>query len=148
MDRVPSATKKHWHVVHAAELGATAQEVWDLIGGFFTIHLWHPDIATTVVPDDQNSISPIRRLMTFPGQPSAIDELVILDNPGYYCRYKWFKGPWGERVQQYVSDLRVFESAMGKQCYVQWSAYFLCEEDAVSGFYLRGLDSLKKRFPL
>ena len=33
------------------ELGATAQEVWDLIGGFYTLHTWHPDIHVTEISD-------------------------------------------------------------------------------------------------
>ena len=40
---------KHWQVNRTVALGATAQNVWEVIGGFFTIHEWHPDIAHTEI---------------------------------------------------------------------------------------------------
>ena len=60
---------KKWHVIQVVELTASAKEVWGLVGGFFTIHTWHPDIATTEIPLDQTSQHEIRRFLTFPGPP-------------------------------------------------------------------------------
>lgn len=57
----------HWHVVQTVQLGAPAKTVWDLVGGFFTIHKWHPDIIATEVLEDQTALSAIRRRLTFPG---------------------------------------------------------------------------------
>jgi Polyketide cyclase / dehydrase and lipid transport len=138
---------KQWHVVQTVELGAPAQTVWDLVGGFFTIHKWHPDIAATEVLEDQTDLSAIRRRLTFPGQPKTIEELILMDNDDFHYRYKWHAGEWGERVQHYVASLRIIESEMSKHCIVQWSSTFVCDRDAVSDFYRNGFHALQSRFP-
>jgi hypothetical protein len=138
---------KDWRVVQSIELGASAEEVWEVIGGFFTIHKWHPDITELDIIKEQTETREMRRLLTFPGQPKAIEELVMLDNSNFHYRYKWHAGDWGEMVHKYYSDLRVIDVKGGK-CVVQWVATFYYKEDAISDFYQRGFDELLKRFPL
>ncbi len=138
---------KNWRVVQSIELGASAEKIWDVIGGFFTIHEWHPDITELEVLSDQTETREMRRLLTFPGQPKAIEELVMLDNDNFHYRYKWHAGEWGEEIHKYYSDLRVFD-VKGGTSIVQWVATFYYKEDAISEFYQRGFDELLKRFPL
>lgn len=138
---------KDWRVVQSVELGATAEEVWSVIGGFFTIHEWHPDITELAVLKEQTETRQIRRLLTFPGQPKAIEELVMMDNENFHYRYKWHAGEWGEMIHKYYSDLRVFDLKGGTSM-VQLIATFYYKEDAISDFYQRGFDELLKRFPL
>jgi hypothetical protein len=139
---------KDWHVAQTVELGATAQEVWDLIGGFYTIHKWHPDIHQTEVPPEQTETNALRRLLTFPGQPKTTEELIMMDNAGFYYTYRWHAGAWGEQVQKYVASIRVFEIDDGSKCTVQWSSTFYYFEDALHDFYWNGFRELQKRFPL
>lgn len=139
---------KNWRVVQTVELGATAAEVWDVVGGFFTIHRWHPDIKLTEISSSQTKTRDLRRILTFPGQPKTIEQLILMDNDNYHYRYKWFKGDWGERVQKYVAAIRVFETDMGKRCVMQWSSTFYFTEDALSTFYWNGFKALQKKFPL
>lgn len=138
---------KDWRVVQSIELGASAEEIWEVIGGFFTIHEWHPDITELEVLKEQTETREMRRLLTFPGQPKAIEELVMLDNDDFHYRYKWHAGTWGEMIHKYYSDLRVFDLKGGTSI-VQWIATFYYKEDAISEFYQRGFDELLKRFPL
>lgn len=138
---------RDWRVVKAVELGATAAEVWEVIGGFYTIHLWHPDITKLDVLGEQTAIREIRRLLTFPGQPQAIEELVSMDNENFHYRYKWHAGEWGQQIHNYYSDLRVMDIEGGKSV-VQWCATFTYKEDAISQFYQNGFDELLKRFPV
>ena len=138
---------KDWRVVQSVELGATAAEVWEVIGGFFTIHEWHPDITELEVLKEQTETRQIRRLLTFPGQPKAIEELVMMDNDNCHYRYKWHWGEWGEAIHKYYSDLQVIDLKGGKSM-VQWVATFYYKEDAISEFYQRGFDELLKRFPV
>ena len=138
--------EKNWRVVQTIELNASVEEVWDLVGGFFTIHLWHPDITQTQIPEDQTSQHEIRRILTFPGQPVTTEQLVFIDNPNFYYRYKWYAGPWGEMVKNYHAEIKVVEIEIGKSCLVQWSSTFLYTEDALTQFYLNGLNALKKKF--
>jgi hypothetical protein len=139
-------TEKNWRVVQTVELNAAAEEVWDLVGGFFTIHLWHPDISKTEIPEDQTSQHEIRRILTFPGQPVTVEQLVFIDNPNFYYRYKWHAGPWGEMVKNYHAEIKVVEIEIGKRCLVQWSSTFVYTEDALTQFYLNGFNALKKKF--
>ncbi len=138
---------KDWRVVQSIEVGATAEKVWDVIGGFYTIHEWHPDITELEVIKDQTETRQMRRLLTFPGQPKAIEELVMMDNADFHYRYKWHAGEWGEAIHKYYSDLRVFDLKGGTSI-VQWIATFYYKEDAISEFYQRGFDELLRRFPL
>ncbi|CAM1364935.1 SRPBCC family protein [Tenacibaculum xiamenense] len=138
---------KDWRVVKSVELGASAEQVWEVIGGFYTIHKWHPDITELEVISDQTDTRELRRLLTFPGQPQAIEELVSMDNENHHYRYKWHWGEWGEAIHKYYSDLRVIDVEGGTSI-VQWVATFYYKEDAISDFYQRGFDELLKLFPL
>jgi hypothetical protein len=141
-------TERALRVVQCVELGASADEVWAVVGGFYTIHHWHPDIEKTEVPADQTETGPLRRELTFPGQPITVEELIVQDNPGWSYRYKWHAGAWGEMVKEYRAELRVFEIEPEKRCMVQWSSAFRFTGDAVSEFYWNGFRKLQERFPL
>lgn len=137
---------KNWRVVRTVELNAAAQEVWDLVGGFFTIHKWHPDIVETEVLNDQTEMADIRRLLTFPGQPKTTEQLIFMDNENFHYRYKWHEGEWGEKVQHYVAEIKVLEVELDKRCIVQWSSTFYYFEDALTQFYQNGFAALVKKF--
>ena len=137
-----------WHIVETIELGASAAEVWDVVGGFFNLHTWHPDISKTEIPPDQIETTPLRRLLTFPGQPVTTEELIFMDNERYHYRYKWYQGEWGEVVRNYVAEIRLFNLPESSRCSFQWSSTFNNPENAISEFYQRGFHSLRQRFPL
>lgn len=144
----PSQQARNWHVIQNVELPANAQAVWDLIGGFYTMHSWHPDISEISVPVEQNTNQCIRRnlLFTIPGSKPATEQLEFLDNENLVYRYKWYAGEWGEEIQNYHSELKVIPLVQGKKCMVQWSGTFFYTEDALSQFYLNGFAVLKKKF--
>jgi len=139
---------KHWHVVRTVELGACQADVWEVIGGFFTIHLWHPDIALTEIPVEQAQTRQLRRLLTFPGQPETTEELVSMDNDDCHYTYRWHSGPWGEAVKNYRSSLRVLAGDLDRTSVVQWVGDFDNPSDAISEFYQNGFRALLERFPL
>lgn len=139
---------KHWHVIRSAVLGGPPEPIWELIGGFYNIHLWHPDITETEVPPDQTRHSALRRILTFPGQPKTVEQLVSVDNADFHYRYKWHAGQWGEEVKNYHASLRVLAGDLGRTSIVQWESTFDHPSDAISDFYLHGFAALEKRFPL
>ncbi len=139
---------KHWNVIRTVTLGARQQTVWDVIGGFYTLHLWHPDITLSEVPPEQTQTKEVRRLLTFPGQPKTTEELVSMDNDDCHYRYKWHAGPWGEAVRNYHASLRVLAGDLDQTCLVQWASEFDYPTDAISQFYENGFTALAKRFPL
>lgn len=137
---------RHWNVVRTCELAAPRDAVWDLIGGFYTLHHWHPDIALTEIPDGQCDTRQLRRLLTFPGQPKTTEELVMMDNDDCHYRYKWHAGPWGEEVRNYCASLRVLAGDLDRTCIVQWASEFDHPTDAISTFYQNGFRALRERF--
>ena len=137
---------KDWRVVRTVELAAPAAEVWKLIGGFYTLHHWHPDITQTEIVPDQTDVPEIRRLLTFPGQPKTTEQLVMMDNANFHYTYKWHAGEWGENVKNYHADLQVFELDGGTSCVVRWFSTFSYPEDAITEFYQNGFKALVTRF--
>ncbi len=143
-----SKTYRDWYVAQSVELGASASEVWDVIGGFYTIHKWHPDIVLSEVPAGQTDTNALRRELTFPGQPTTTEELIMMDNANFHYTYRWHAGPWGEQVQKYVASIRVIDIEDGQRCIVQWSSTFYYFEDALHDFYWNGFRALQARFPI
>lgn len=140
--------ERPFRVVQCVELGAPAAAVWQIVGGFYTLHLWHPDIQKTAVPANQTEVAPLRRELTFPGQPTTVEELLVQDNSQWFYRYKWHAGEWGERVRNYYAEIRVFELDSDARSMLQWSSTFTYFEDALSEFYWNGFRELQRRFPL
>lgn len=138
---------KHWSVVRTAEIAAPRDSVWQVIGGFYTLHHWHPDIALTEIPPEQSDTRQLRRLLTFPGQPKTTEELVMMDNDDCHYRYKWHAGQWGEDVHNYKATLRVLAGDLDQSCIVQWASEFDYPTDAISTFYENGFRALRDMFP-
>lgn len=137
---------KEWNVVKTVKLDAPAKDVWRVVGGFFNMDLWHPDITRTTPMPDQMELSAIRRKLTIKDQPNPLEQLTFLDNAQMVYKYKGYKGPWGEKVRDYCAEIRVVETKPGEKCMVLWSADFFYSKDVISKFYKRGLKALKKHF--
>lgn len=137
---------RSWDIVRSVDLNATAAQVWDVVGGFYTIHEWHPDIALCEVPNNQLSTRQIRRNLTFPGQPITTEELLFQDNDNFYYRYRWYQGQWGEEVQNYYAGIRVLDTDSDNRCIMQWACTFDYFEDGITEFYENGFKALEKIF--
>lgn len=137
---------KKWKIVRTVELNSAADKVWAMIGGFYTIHLWHPDIEKTEIGSDQTELPEVRRILTFPGQPTTTEELIYMNNPGLCYHYKWHDGAWGRAIKEYHAEIRVIELEVGKRCLVQWTGHFVYHEDGLTQFYENGFTNLKKIF--
>ena len=95
---------KHWRVAQVVELGATAKEVWDLIGGFYTLHKWHPDIHLSEVPPDQTETAPEeqderdgkRQQVEAVELPRVVHD--VLNEDGDALIYSGLEGPTGLSV--------------------------------------------------
>ncbi len=137
---------KRWKVVRTKVLEASAETIWEIVGGFYTLHLWHPDIQKTEIAAEQTSCKEIRRNLTFPGQPITTEQLVFMNNQDFYYGYKWFAGAWGEEIKEYHSEIRVVDLEVGKKCLMQWTGHFVYTKDALTEFYDNGLNALAQRF--
>lgn len=144
--KIDTSCYTDWEVVAVCELNSPADVVWRLVGGFYNIHQWHPDIAISEVPKGQSEERDIRRKLTFPGQAPTWEELVFMDNENMRYKYKWFKGEWGEMVQNYHADIQIVETKLNKTCLMKWSSTFFYKEDGLTQFYHNGFDNLVKLF--
>lgn len=143
-----SGPDQDWHIIESVKLASSAEEVWDLVSGFFTIHTWHPDIVSTEISDEQTEERALRRLLTFPGPPVSLttEELTYLNNETFHYKYKWVKGEWGEIFKDYKAEIKVIALEPGKKCMLQWSSTFVAATDGVTDFYRNGFKALKKKF--
>jgi Polyketide cyclase / dehydrase and lipid transport len=129
---------RDWHVIGSVTLNASASSVWELVGCFFNVHKWHHDIQLTEFFDKQTDISPVRRVVTSPNQPKTVEELVLMNNDDFHYRYNWYAVVWGERLKNYVANIRVFAIDEDQKCIMQWSSTFRYTETPVSEFYCNG----------
>ena len=144
--KIDTSNYTNWKIVTTCELNAPADVVWKLVGGFYNISEWCPDISISEVQRKQNKDRDIRRKIIFTGQPPAWEELVFMDNENMRYKYKWYKGEWGELVQNYHAEIEVIETKVGKKCLMKWSSTFYYDQDAITQFYHNGFDYLIKLY--
>lgn len=129
------------------ELGASAEQVWRLVGGFDSLSRWHPAVASSLV--GQEGGRTVRRLGLH-GGGTIIEALEHHDGAARRYTYSILDGPLP--VANYRSELSVDEQG-GERCRVRWSSRFepdgVPEPEAVEtirGIYKAGLDTLRERF--
>ena len=54
-----------------------------------------------------------------------------MNDDEFHYRYKWHAGEWGEKVQNYIAEIRVFDINTCGRCIMQWSSTFDYFEDAI-----------------
>ncbi|CAF1439595.1 unnamed protein product [Rotaria sordida] len=140
-----SKSMKRFNVIQTVQIPASADIVWNLIGGFFDIHKWHPQILATEMDDQQPM--PIKRRIIFANEMiDTIEQLDFLDNRRREYQYINVGGNGGKLVQNFKSKLHVIEDNNGQSSIVSWSGSFDSYNDVVSDFYRIGLNSLAGLF--
>jgi hypothetical protein len=127
-------------------LGASADEVWRLIGGYDALSEWHPAVERSVLEDSGR----MRRL-SLRGGGLLLERLQTFSERERHYAYTIEEGPLP--VAGYRSTLSVRDRGPARGCEVCWSGEFTpagaSEADAVGvirGIYRAGLDTLVKRF--
>ncbi|MDG3002549.1 SRPBCC family protein [Paludisphaera mucosa] len=128
------------------ELPVPPEEVWRLIGGFGTLHDWHPVISGSEVSEGGR----VRRLTTSGGDV-IVERLEAFDEAGRSYSYSFIESPFP--VSKYRATLRVREADDGRGSRVDWSGEFLpdgvTDEEAVElfqGIYNGGLKAIADIF--
>lgn len=128
----------------SAPLGVSADQVWQLIGGFNALPDWHPAVEKSELEE----AGQVRKLSLMGGGEIVERLESVNDNERVYT-YTIESGPLP--VAGYTSTIRVRDED-GKAM-VEWSSEFTpsgaSEGDAVAaiqGVYQAGLDNLKKMF--
>ncbi|WP_236177607.1 MULTISPECIES: SRPBCC family protein [Pseudomonas] len=127
------------------EIPASADQVWQLIGGFNTLPDWLPFIPSSELSEGGR----VRTLQTADGGV-VVERLETFDNAGKTYSYSILQAPFP--ATDYLATIRV--EAQGQGAKVTWSGRFtakgVSDEEVValfSGIYQGGLEALRANYP-
>ena len=131
----------------SANLGVSADRLWDMIGGFHSLSDWHPAIEKCDIEEDGKVT--LRRL-SLAGGGEIVERLEQSDDDHRSYTYSIVSSPLP--LNNYKSTIRVIEGE-GGNAKVEWSSEFdsagAPDTDVtkiVEGIYSAGFDNLKKMF--
>ncbi|WP_332763527.1 SRPBCC family protein [Pseudomonas koreensis] len=127
------------------DIPTSAEQVWQLIGGFNTLPDWLPLITESTLTDGGR----VRSLKTADGGV-VIERLQTFDNGAMTYSYSIEQAPFP--ATDYLATLKVEAQEQGAR--VTWSGRFtpngVSEEEVVAlfnGIYQGGLDALRANYP-
>jgi hypothetical protein len=127
------------------DIPASADEVWQLIGGFNSLPDWLPFIAKSELSEGGR----VRSLETVDGAV-VVERLQAFDNAGRTYSYSIEQAPFP--ATDYLATLRV--EAQGQGARVTWSGRFTAKgvtdeevEALFNGIYQGGLEALRANYP-
>jgi hypothetical protein len=127
------------------DIPASADQVWQLIGGFNTLPDWLPFIPNSELSDGGR----VRTLQTADGGV-VVERLQAFDNTAKTYSYSIEQAPFP--ATDYLATIKV--EALGQGARVTWSGRFnakgVSDEEVValfSGIYQGGLEALRANYP-
>ena len=127
------------------DIPASAEQVWQLIGGFHALPDWLPFIASS----ESSEGGRVRHLQTVDGAV-VVEQLQTFDNTARTYSYSILQAPFPAR--DYLATVKV--EALGQGARVTWSGRFepvgVSEEEVVAlftGVYEGGLQALRAHYP-
>jgi hypothetical protein len=127
------------------EVPASADQVWQLIGGFNSLPDWIPFIPKSELSEGGR----VRRLETSDGTV-VVERLQMFDNAAKTYSYSFVHSPFP--VTDYLATIKV--EALGERARVTWSGRFEPvgvgdgEVEALfAGVYQGGIEALRAKYP-
>jgi len=127
------------------DIPASADQVWQLIGGFNSLPEWLPFIPKSELSEGGR----VRSLQTADGAV-VIERLQAFDNAAKSYSYSILQAPFP--ATEYLATIKV--EAQGQGARVTWSGQFepvgVSEEEVVAlftGIYQGGLEALRANYP-
>ncbi|WP_445177874.1 SRPBCC family protein [Pseudomonas sp. McL0111] len=127
------------------DIPASAEQVWQLIGGFNTLPDWLPFIPSSELSEGGR----VRTLKTADGG-TVIERLQTFDNAAKIYSYSIVEAPFP--ATEYLATIKV--EAQGQGARVTWSGRFtangVSDEEVVAlfnGIYQGGLEALRANYP-
>ncbi len=140
-------------VYTSSVIGASAEQVWDIIRDFNGMPLWHPLIAVSRIEDELNSaeVGCVRDFQLKDGGKIR-EKLLALSDYDFSFTYSILESPMA--LENYVATLKLTPITDGLRCVGEWTAEFDCaskdeEELRVligQSVFQNGFDALKARF--
>jgi hypothetical protein len=128
------------------DIPASAEQVWQLIGGFNSLPDWLPFIPKSELSEGGR----VRSLQTADGAV-VIERLQAFDNAGQTYRYSILQAPFP--ATDYLATIKV--EAQGEGARVTWSGRFepvgVSNEEVealFTGIYQGGLEALRANYPV
>jgi hypothetical protein len=128
------------------EVPASADQVWQLIGGFNSLPDWLPFIPKSELSEGGR----VRRLETSDGAV-VVERLQVFDNAGQTYSYSILQAPFP--ATDYLATIKV--EAQGEGARVTWSGRFepvgVSNEEVealFTGIYQGGLEALRANYPV
>lgn len=125
------------------DISATADEIWQLIGGFNSLPDWLP-----YIPSSELSEGGRVRSLSNPSGEAIVERLIAFDEAARSYSYAILSAPFP--VTAYQATLSVHAIAGGKEARVEWAGRFtpngVSDEEAIQlfeGIYQDGLKALK-----
>lgn len=127
------------------DIPASADDVWQIIGGFNSLPQWLPLIANSEASEGGR----VRTLQTVDGAV-VVERLEVFDHAGKTYSYSIVQAPFP--ASDYLATLKV--EAQGQGARVTWSGRFepvgVSNEEVAAlfaGIYQGGLEALRANFP-
>jgi hypothetical protein len=127
------------------DIPASADKVWQLIGGFDTLPDWLPFIPKSELSEGGR----VRSLQTSDGAV-VVERLETFDNAGKTYSYSILQAPFP--ATDYLATIKVEAQGLGAR--VTWSGRFLPVgvsdqevEELFTGIYQGGLEALRANYP-
>jgi hypothetical protein len=140
-------TPRMAHTSDIAELSASPDRVWQLIGGFHSLPDWLPYIASSVMSEGGRV-----RTLTSEANERIVERLESFDNAKRTYSYSFIESPFP--ATDYLATLSVRQAADPLRSIVEWSGRFepvgVTDRDVITlfnGIYRTGLDALRRVFP-
>ena len=130
-------------------LPASSKAVWALVGGFYAMDRWHPDVATSTMIGTGKQAGDVR-VLTLHNNATIVEKLDAYDEKTMTLQYRILESPLP--IENYTASLSV-TSVKNNMAEVTWKSSFnaagVSEEEAkqiISGIYSTGLQSLHELF--
>jgi hypothetical protein len=131
----------------SVELGAPADRVWQLIGGFHSLPDWLPYIRSSVMSEGGRV-----RTLTSDANERIVERLESFDNRNRTYSYSFIESPFP--ATNYLATLSVRQAGDPQRTIVEWSGRFepvgVSDNDVITlfhGIYRTGLNALRTVFP-
>src|SRR5262249_8615760 len=128
------------------DVAASADKVWQLIGGFNSLPDWSPNISRSEATEGGR----VRHLATSSGV-TIVERLEKFDNAARSYSYSIVQAPFP--ITDYLATLSVHDKAGAIGCLVDWSGTFIAKgvsdseaSKLVQGIFDDGLKALAARF--
>ncbi len=128
----------------STQLNVSADQAWQMIGGFNSLPDWHPAIEKSELTEAGQT-----RTLSLNGGGSIVEKLETVDDDARTYTYSIVDSPLP--VANYTSTITVHKTEDG-ECRVDWSSDYdpigdaTAASEAIQGIYQAGFDNLKKMF--